>query len=81
MDTVEALIEQVCRLPLADRQRVVEAVEESLAEDTTPAPEAVAGPYARSLALAGTMHTDFSDVATDKYKHLAEVYVSQSDDT
>jgi len=80
MGIVEALIEQARRLPRADRQRVVEAVEDSLVEDTTIAPGTAEGPYERSLALAGTMHTAFTDVSTDKYKHLAAVYASQTDD-
>ena len=30
--------------------------------------------YARSLALAGTAHSDYVDVSSHKGKHLAEVY-------
>ena len=30
--------------------------------------------YARSLALAGTAHSDYTDVSSHKGKHLAEVY-------
>ena len=37
------------------------------------------GPYARSLALAGTMHSDFTDVSTDKYKHVAEACADRRD--
>jgi hypothetical protein len=29
-----------------------------------------AGPYARTLAAAGTVHSDFDDLSTDKYKHV-----------
>jgi hypothetical protein len=25
-------------------------------------------------ALAGTIHSDYTDVSGDKYKHLAEIY-------
>jgi hypothetical protein len=37
-----------------------------------PVKTARQGPYAMSLALAGTMHSDLTDVSTDKYKHVAE---------
>jgi hypothetical protein len=81
MDIVEALIERARQLPRADRQRIVEAVEDSLGEETTITSGTAESPYERSLALAGTMHTDFTDVSTDKYKHLAAVYASQTDET
>ena len=29
------------------------------------------------LKLAGTVHSDFTDVATDKHKHLAEIYADR----
>ena len=31
----------------------------------------VAISYARTLAAAGTVHSDFSDLSSDKYKHVA----------
>jgi hypothetical protein len=37
------------------------------------------GPYGMSLALAGTMHSDFTDVSTDKYKHVAEACAGSRD--
>jgi len=30
------------------------------------------GRYATSLLLSGTLETDFPDVSSDKYKHVAE---------
>ncbi len=81
MDIVETLIARARQLPRADRQRVVEAVEDSLSEETMMTSGTAEGPYKRSLALAGTMHTDFTDVSADKYKHLAAVYASQTDET
>jgi hypothetical protein len=29
------------------------------------------------LSLAGTAHSDFTDVSSDKYKHLAEIYADE----
>jgi hypothetical protein len=43
-------------------------------------PSVLEGPYTRSLALAGTIRTDFTDVSADKYKHLAEAYAARDSD-
>jgi len=55
---------------------LLHAIEHSLAKDEEQ--EAVSVPpggrYARLLALAGTVHSDHTDVPGDKYKHLAEIY-------
>ena len=74
MQSVDELITQARLLPRAERLRLVEAVEASLASEPPAAAEIPAGPYACSLVLAGTMHTDFHDVSSDKYAHLAEAY-------
>jgi hypothetical protein len=81
MDIVETLIARARPFPWADRQRVIEAVEDSLDEETTITSGTAEGSYERLLALVGAMHTDFTDVSTDKYKHLAAVYASQTDET
>ena len=46
------------------------------AEQPRPAPE----PYAALVALAGSAHSDYTDVSTNKYKHLAEIYADQHDE-
>jgi len=35
------------------------------------------GPYAALLALAGTMHARYSDVARHKQRHLAEIHAGR----
>ena len=64
-----------------DRQRLVEQLEELSGEEQTTAPVLLEGPYAHSLALAGTAHADYTDVSADKYKHLAEAYADRADNT
>lgn len=81
MQTVEEIIEQARRLSRQDRQRLIEKLEDLLGEEQGTAPVLPEGPYARSLALAGTVHTDYTDVSTDKYKHLAEAYADRDDNT
>jgi hypothetical protein len=81
MRTVEEIIEQARCLSAKDRRMLLEELEESLEEEEPATEKASAkGLYARSLALAGTMHSDYTDVSTDKYKHLGEAYADQRDE-
>lgn len=79
MHTVEDIIEQAHRLSPKDRRRLIEELEDSLAAEPGKEQFLPEGPYARSLALAGTAHTDFTDVSADKYQHLAEAYAVTND--
>jgi hypothetical protein len=76
MHGVHEIVEEAKLLPVPERRRLLHAIEDSLAKDEEQ--EAVSVPpggrYARLLALAGTMHSDHTDVSADKYKHLAEIY-------
>ena len=78
MHTVHEIVEEAKLLPVPDRRRLLHAIEDSLAKDEER--EAVSVPpggrYARLLALAGTMHSDHTDVSGDKHKHLAEIYAT-----
>src|SRR5450759_3996112 len=43
-----------------------------------PPSVAPSGPrYAQTVALPGSLHPDYRDVASDKYKHLAEIYADK----
>jgi hypothetical protein len=78
MNTVEAIIEQARQLLPQERRQLVEKLEQLLVEESEGQP--FEGPYARSLALAGTASSDFTDVSADKYKHLAEAYADRDDE-
>lgn len=39
-----------------------------------------ANPYARTLAASGTGQSRFTDVSSDKYRHLAEIYADNHDE-
>lgn len=71
MRTVRDILEDARRLPPEDRVRLLEYLEESL-DGNDPANGTAEGPYATSLLLSGTLQTDFPDVSSDKYKHVAE---------
>lgn len=72
MQTAEEILEQAKRLSPDERRRVAE---ELLAElDQGEAGKAQIpdeGPYAQWLEAAGSVRSDFSDLSTDKYKHVA----------
>ncbi|MBI5161630.1 MAG: hypothetical protein HY996_09495 [Micrococcales bacterium] len=75
MRSVDEIMEEVRRLPARDRREIAEALERELAGEQ-PAQDQRAAALAHWLSLAGTGHSDFSDVATDKYRHLGEAYAA-----
>jgi hypothetical protein len=73
MSAVENLLEQAGRLSARERRRLVDRLEHSLLREVAGIRRTSARrPYARSLALAGTVHTNFSDVSSNKYRHVGE---------
>ncbi len=84
MNRLERIIEDAQRLPANDRRKLVAALTKALRDGDgkmKPAkrPRATAKsqrpkPYAALLDVAGTAHSRYHDVSTDKYKHLAEIY-------
>ena len=75
MHTVRELVEEAKRLPAPERRRLLVEIEDSLQKDDKPAGVAQsASRYSRTLALAGTMHAGYTDVSSDKYKHLGQIY-------
>jgi len=76
MRTADEILEDARRLPVAERKRLAKALEEELSlEPATEKQEAkrVAG-YKSLLAIAGSLHSEHTDVSADKYKHLAELH-------
>ena len=77
MSPLNKILKQAERLPPAERRKLVAKLERSLAppkRKRTRKPRPAKDPYALSLALAGTASSDYTDVSSDKYKHLAEIY-------
>jgi hypothetical protein len=73
MTKVEKLIREARQLPETDRARLLDEVERSLDADTT-ATRSDPRSYASLISIAGSAPSDFSDVSTEKYRHLAEAY-------
>lgn len=79
MPTVEELLEQAKHLPPRDRWRLIARIEDSIAEQVeapVEVPSRSRG-LAMFIAMAGTAHSDFTDVSTNKGKHLAEIYAGK----
>ena len=77
MPTVAELIDQVRLLSSQDQWQLLKELQVLVKKESNEKQETGEGPYARSLALAGTIHASFTDVSTDKYKHLAEAYANR----
>ena len=78
MHTVNEIVEEAKRLTASDRRRLVAEMQKGLVS------EEVNGAQAQRLAAldawiakAGTGQSSFTDVARDKYKHLADVYANR----
>ena len=79
MHRLNDLIREARRLPPEDRQRLIETLEESLVEGEKPGDNAAQNrPYANTLRLAATFHSEFEDVSSEKYKHLSQVLLDRS---
>lgn len=75
MQTLEQILEAARRLPEDDQKRLVEELQDNGQE--APSDDRRRAAMQRWLAQAGTLHSDFTDVSTDKYKHLADVYADE----
>src|SRR3989442_15690617 len=72
MRRLNDLIREVRQLSPQDRQRLLETLEESLVDGEKSGDNAAPNhPYANTLRLAGTFHSEFEDVSSEKYKPLA----------
>ncbi|HEV8712693.1 MAG TPA: hypothetical protein VGX03_07695 [Candidatus Binatia bacterium] len=80
MLTVAELIDQIRLLPSYDQRQILKELQVLVEKESDEEQETGEGPYAHSLALAGTIHANFTDISTDKYKHLVEAYANRHED-
>lgn len=75
MPTVEELLEAARHLSDGDRRRLIKALQDDSRE------EPIEGQRREALSswveLAGRFHSDVTDISTDKYRHLADVYADE----
>jgi len=75
MQTLEEILRSARRLSDAERRRLVEALQGSGREE--PVDEQRRDAMSSWRSFAGRFHSDFTDVSTEKYKHLADVYADE----
>ena len=80
MRSVEELIEEVKHLSHQDRSRLVEAIGTLEHNGDEHGEPSQADALDLFLTLAGTAEAVDTDVASDKYKHLAQIYSDTHED-
>ena len=75
MRTVDEILDQFRRLSSGQRRELLDRLSgfEGQVKGFEKRPRA----YARTLGLAGTGRSAFTNVAGDKYEHLAEAYADE----
>ena len=73
MRTVEEIVEEIKLLSPQERLRLVEKIG-VLGQDDRAVEETRLAALDAFLALAGTVETDCTDVSSEKYKHLVDIY-------
>ena len=76
MRTLADILKQARGLSTDERRRLVEEIEGDLGQESGDETSWLAAMDA-FLALGGTGHSDYTDVSSDKYKHLAEIYADK----
>ena len=71
MDKLAELLDAARTLSRDDRRRLIGELDALEREETPPAPDVDAEPLAALLAASGTVHSEFADLSTDKYAHVA----------
>jgi hypothetical protein len=64
----DELLEEARRLTVAERRRLAERLLQEIDDDARPTSEDALDAF---MNLEGIGHSDFTDVSSDKYKHLA----------
>jgi hypothetical protein len=82
MSALERILKQLQALTPRERRRLLDKLERSLDEVAALAKRRAkaGGAYAHSLSLAGSAHTDFTDVSSTKYAHVADAAADRSDE-
>ncbi len=80
MGAVQELLLKAQGLSTEDRERLIEALEMTLARCDDKEHRGTQGPYSQVLKMACKVESEFSDVSADKYKHLAQVYACKEQD-
>ena len=78
MHTVHEIVEEAKRLSVPERRRLIAELQEALSSEEVIGAEAQRRAALDAwIAKAGTGQSSLTDVARDKYRHLAEVYADK----
>lgn len=88
MSPIDDLLQRAKRLPVKERRKLIARLQTTLsAKETAKQPAGRPRPQKKRrsakaaldafIAMAGTVHTSYTDVSSDKYKHLGEIYADQ----
>ena len=72
MQTLDQILELVLELPAAARRRLVQRLDELERAELSAAPAPEDRQYSALLAMAGTADSEFTDLSTDKYRHIGD---------
>jgi len=78
MDKLTAILDAARTLSLDERRRLVIELD-ALEAQEHPGASTSQEPLAALRALSGTAHSDFTDISTDKYKHVAAAAFDSDD--
>jgi hypothetical protein len=75
MQTLEEILKAARRLPDPERRRLIEELENGGGAEAAEARRKAA--LDQFLAMAGTAHSDVTDLSENKNKYLAEIYATK----
>jgi hypothetical protein len=79
MRKVDEILQTAKKLKRAQIERLIEKLDEHLEALDEKKFARTKGPlYADLLSLSGIAHSDYTDVSTNKKKHLAEIYATKN---
>lgn len=80
MRTADEILEQAKHLSPEERRRVAEELLDEFDRFQADEAQPGKGPYGRWLDAAGSVRSDFADLSTDKYQHVAAASLQGHDE-
>ena len=77
MRTIQEIVEEAKRLTILERRRLIAELQQALPMEEASKAETRLAALDAWIARAGSGQSAFTNVARDKYKHLAETYADK----
>jgi hypothetical protein len=75
--TLVKILREAKRLRPVEQRKLIRALEKDQQQPSADKRAAAQSAVERFVARAGTGHSSFTDVSTDKYEHLGEAYADK----